>query len=111
MTSSLRDIHSSLKDAGDGHWHAQLTSAGEKKLRTHSKAKLEPGKDYVIKETTADDDWITMGTGSMVQRLRHDWIIVPRFRPHVPVVYTSTTVSVRSKIKHSYFSFSSARSP
>ena len=79
------------KDAGNGFWHAQLTSAGEKKIRTHSKAKLEPGKDYVIRESTADDEWITMGTGTMVKRLRHDWIIVPRFRPYVPVVYTSTS--------------------
>ena len=80
-----------LKDAGDGHWHAPLTTAGEKKLRAQSKAKLEPGKDYIIKESTINDDWITMGTGAMVQRLRHDWIITPRFRPHVPVIYTSTS--------------------
>ena len=79
------------KDAGDGRWHAQLTSAGEAKLCARSKAKLEAGKDYVIKESTANDEWIAMGTGSMVNKLRHDWVMVPRFRPHVPVVYTSTS--------------------
>ena len=47
----------STKGASSGHWHAQLTPAGEKRFCTHSKAKLEPGKDYVIKGSTANDDW------------------------------------------------------
>ena len=79
-----------IEDAGDSRWHAPLVAEGKKKLRTHSKAKLEAGKDYIIKESRADDDWITMGTGALVKRLRHDWIITPRNRPYVPVIYTST---------------------
>jgi len=46
---------------------------------------LKPGEHYAIRET-GREDWLPLGTGEHAQPHRHDWIIVPRVRPSVPVI-------------------------
>ncbi|CAK8997787.1 ATP-dependent DNA helicase [Durusdinium trenchii] len=42
--------------------------------------------DYQIIEE-GDEWWHPLGTGEKVQEYRYDWVIGPRLRPYVPVVY------------------------
>ena len=42
--------------------------------------------DYQIRED-GGDSWRPLGSGPHVKAYRHDWIIVQRNRPHVPVLY------------------------
>eukprot|EP00971_Amphidinium_carterae_P129434 2563678-Amphidinium_carterae.2 len=67
-------------------YHAELTSAGKQKVRHKMKHDLQPALDYHIKEE-GGVDWGPLGHGDLAQPYRHDWIIVPRKRPHVPVIY------------------------
>ena len=68
-------------------FHARLTEAGcAAVLSGVSKSKLLPGDDYQIREE-GDVSWIPLGTGARAQPYRHDWVTVPRNRPHVPVLY------------------------
>jgi hypothetical protein len=66
-----------------------LTEAGIEKVQGHSRSpKLVPYEDYQIREPAAGEEWLPMGTGQHVDpAYRHDWIIVPRKRPNVPVPY------------------------
>ena len=69
------------------NFHARLTDSGREKLENRvSRTRLQPGEDYQIRED-GGEDWMPLGTGSLVQTYRHDWIIAPRKRPHVPVLF------------------------
>ena len=70
-------------------YHATLTDAGLEKIQGRGKSpKLVANKDYQIREPTAEEGWLPLGTGQHVDpAYRHDWIIVPRKRPNVPVPY------------------------
>ena len=76
-----------VKEQRSESYHAVLTETGVKKLQEKHKPRLQPELDYRIKDDTESATWIAMGTGDMVRRLRHDWIIAPRGRPAVPVVH------------------------
>ena len=69
-------------------YEATLTDAGLHKVAAAwgRKPKLLAGTDYQIREE-GGQGWIPLGTGNSVQTHRHDWIIVLRKRPHVPVIY------------------------
>ena len=68
-------------------FHARLTDSGRQKLENKvSRTRLQPGEDYRIQEE-GGEDWMPLGTGSLVQTYRHNWIIAPRKRPHVPVLF------------------------
>ena len=68
-------------------YHALLTQEGKEKLaKQFSRRRLEGGTDYLIREQ-GGDDWITLGSGDLVKKHRHDWIIAPRKRPVVPVLH------------------------
>ena len=67
--------------------HAQLTQEGKKKLQEGcARGKILPGIDYRIQEC-GGADWIVLGTGERAQPYRHDWVLVPRNRPYVPVLF------------------------
>ncbi|CAJ1393587.1 unnamed protein product [Effrenium voratum] len=66
-------------------YHAALTHAGAAKLDRSARANLQPGVDYKIREE-GGEDWLPLGHGALAQKFRHDWVLVPRSRPHVPVV-------------------------
>eukprot|EP00971_Amphidinium_carterae_P286300 5684601-Amphidinium_carterae.1 len=72
-------------DESSNH-HAELTSAGKQKVRSRVKHDLQPALDYHIKEE-GGVHWCPLGHGDLAQPYRHDWVIVPRKRPHVPVLY------------------------
>ena len=67
-------------------YHAHLTTEGAEKVGRDSKPKLVAGLDYQIREG-GGTDWIPLGQGEFAQPYRHDWVIMPRPRPHVPVNY------------------------
>ena len=68
-------------------FHARLTDSGRQKLENKvSRTRLQPGEDYRIREE-GGEDWMPLGTGSLVQTHRHNWIIAPRKRPRVPVLF------------------------
>ena len=66
-----------------------LTEAGIEKVQGHGKsAKLIAHKDYQIREPAPEEEWLPLGTGQHVDpAYRHDWIIMKRRRPYVPVLY------------------------
>ncbi|CAJ1413430.1 unnamed protein product, partial [Effrenium voratum] len=66
-------------------YHAALTDAGAAKLDRSARANLQPGVDYKIREE-GGEDWLPLGRGALAQKFRHDWVLAPRSRPHVPVV-------------------------
>ena len=66
-------------------YHAALTESGIAKVSNYIK-QLNPNADYQIRED-GDAGWIPLGRGEHAQPYRHDWIVVPRNRPHVPVLY------------------------
>ena len=78
--------HEKAQESTDDY-QARLTEAGLEKVERFGKTPtLSPGIDYQIIEE-GGDWWHPLGTGEKAQTHRHDWVIVPRRRPHVPVVY------------------------
>ena len=82
--TSIKRHCQSVKKSGS--YRAGLTAAGIEKVRA-GLGGLVPGVDYRLKENELDD-CIPLGFGSLVDPCyRHDWVIVRRSRPYVPVVY------------------------
>ena len=70
-----------------GNYQAHLTETGIEKVRMYQrKAKLQPGIDYRVRDPGPDEQWIPMGLSELADPFRHDWVIVPRNRPYVPVL-------------------------
>ena len=69
-------------------YHAKLTEEGIRKVVAQARnPTLRAGLDYQIREGVSDI-WLCLGEGEHVSpAYRHDWVIVPRKRPYVPVVY------------------------
>ena len=65
--------------------------------KTVGRSKLKGGVDYLIREE-GGEDWMPLGNGSLAQKHRHDWVIIPRKRPHVPVLYGA--LGSRSEEEH-----------
>ncbi|CAL1131003.1 unnamed protein product [Cladocopium goreaui] len=75
-----------IQASGAACFHADLTEAGAQLLVTSKgRPALKPGEHYAIRET-GGEDWLPLGGGEHAQPHRHDWIIVPRPRPYVPVL-------------------------
>ena len=66
-------------------YHAALTDNGIKKVSQGIK-NLSANLDYQIREE-GGADWLPLGRGEFAQPYRHDWVMVARCRPHVPVLY------------------------
>ena len=54
-------------------------------MSSSARGKILPCVDYQFQER-AGAEWIVLGTGERAQPYRHDWALVPRDRPHVPVL-------------------------
>jgi hypothetical protein len=69
-------------------YHAKLTEHGVKKVAAAGRRPaLIAGEDYQISEAVGAE-WHCLGQGEHVDpAYRHDWVIVPRKRPYVPVPY------------------------
>ena len=69
-------------------YHAMLTEDGIRKVQApRQAATLRAGADYKIREG-GGLGWLCLGSGVHVDpAYRHDWVIVPRKRPNVPVLY------------------------
>eukprot|EP00971_Amphidinium_carterae_P183692 3646435-Amphidinium_carterae.4 len=67
-------------------YHAELTNVGKQKIRKKMKHDMQPCVDYRIIED-GGMNWAPLGHGDLVQPYRHDWVIVPRKRPYVPVIF------------------------
>ena len=67
-------------------YEAELTEKGIEKVSGQGVPKLEPGKDYVVREE-GGHDWLPLGHGKLAQPYRHDWIMQLRPRPYVPVIF------------------------
>ena len=68
-------------------YQVRFTEAGKAKLaRGAARSKLAPAIDYHIKEQ-GGVGWLPLGHGERAQPYRHDWVIVVRKRPLVPVIY------------------------
>ena len=69
-------------------YHAKLTEQGAKKVEAAGRSpSLIAGEDYQIRDA-AGEEWLCLGQGEHVNpAYRHDWMIVPRKRPYVPVPY------------------------
>ena len=79
-------------------YHALLTESGMTWLQKQlGRSKLKGGVDYLIREE-GGEDWMPLGNGSLAQKHRHDWVIIPRKRPHVPVLYGA--LGSRSEEEH-----------
>ena len=74
-------------------YHAALTDNGIKKVRQGIK-NLAANLDYQIRED-GGADWLPLGHGEFVQPYRHDWVMVARKRPEVPVLYGAQGLSHR----------------
>ncbi len=81
------------QDDDQQYYHALLTEKGiakcsknKEKSNRRDKERLVAGTDYHIREE-GGMNWFPLGTGNPVAPYRHDWIIVARNRPHVPVLY------------------------
>lgn len=74
-----------LKEDLQAECHAELTDRGKQKVGS-GVTTLDPGRDYVILES-GGDSWLPLGHGSQVAPYRHDWVVVTRARPHVPVIF------------------------
>ena len=70
-------------------YHAALTENGIKKVASCRKeAPLRANEDYQIREEAGGEGWVCLGRGVHVNpAYRHDWVIVPRKRPYVPVPF------------------------
>ena len=66
-------------------FHAALTDSGINKVSKGIK-NLAPNLDYQIREG-GGADWLPLGNGEFTQPYRHDWVMVVRKRPEVPVLY------------------------
>ncbi|CAE7911345.1 pfh1, partial [Symbiodinium necroappetens] len=67
---------------------AELTDTGKEKVRWHRyRAKLLPGADYRIREPRPGEEWIPFGEPELAQAFKHSWVMVPRKRPYVPVLF------------------------
>ena len=66
-------------------YHAALTDTGIKKV-SHGIKNLAPTLDYQIR-ADGGADWLPLGHGQLTQAYRHDWVMVARRRPEVPVLY------------------------
>ena len=66
-------------------YHAALTLQGMQKVAAGNR-NLVADADYQIRED-GGDSWRPLGSGPHVKAYRHDWIIVQRNKPHVPVLY------------------------
>ena len=66
-------------------YHAALTDNGIDKI-TKGIKNLAPNLDYQIREE-GGVDWLPLGCGEYGQQYRHDWVMVARKRPYVPVLY------------------------
>ena len=66
-------------------YHAGLTMQGMQKVKVGNR-NLVAGEDYCIRED-GGESWLPLGAGPHVKAYRHDWAIVQRNRPHVPVLY------------------------
>ena len=75
------NIHQEDQEA----FHAFLTDSGINKVSKGIK-NLAPNLDYQIREE-GGGDWLPLGRGEFTQPYRHDWVMVARKRPHVPVLY------------------------
>ena len=69
-------------------YEAKLTHEGLEKVSGAKgrKPTFVASADYEIQEE-GGQGWIPLGKGKHVQKYRHDWVIVPRKRPYVPVIY------------------------
>ena len=68
-------------------YHAILTERGINKVIEAKHPTLRPGADYQIREG-GGAGWLCLGRGERVDpAYRHDWVVVPRQRPYVPVLY------------------------
>ena len=85
-----RHPYSAEKEEESPHsWHARLTQIGRDLLDRNcfaNRPKLRPGIHYQIKEE-GGQEWLPLGHGERAQSYRHDWIVVPRKRPHNPILY------------------------
>ena len=81
ITAATHEKHQQDADL----YHAALTDNGVAKV-TRGIKQLAPNADYQIREEGAAG-WIPLGRGEHAQPYRHDWIVVPRKRPYVPVLY------------------------
>ena len=75
------NIHQEDEEA----FHAALTDSGINKVSKGIK-NLAPNLDYQIREA-GGADWLPLGRGELTQPYRHDWVMVARKRPYVPVLY------------------------
>ena len=75
------NIHQEDEEA----FHAALTDSGINKVSKGIK-NLAPNLDYQIREG-GGADWLPLGRGEFTQPYRHDWVMVVRKRPEVPVLY------------------------
>ena len=75
------NIHQEDQEA----FHAFLTDSGINKVSKGIK-NLAPNLDYQIREE-GGGDWLPLGRGEFTQPYRHDWVMVARKRPYVPVLY------------------------
>ena len=75
------NIHQEDQEA----FHASLTDSGINKVSKGIK-NLAPNLDYQIREE-GGADWLPLGRGEFTQPYRHDWVMVARKRPYVPVLY------------------------
>ncbi|CAK9075903.1 unnamed protein product [Durusdinium trenchii] len=69
-----------------GKYHAKLTAKGAEAVA--QRKQLVAGLHYEIREEGgADSSWLPLGQSELGQPYRRDWVVVPRKRPHVPVIY------------------------
>ena len=66
-------------------YHATLTAQGMQKVRLGNR-NLVADEDYRIRDD-GGENWLPLGAGPHVRAYRHDWVIVRRNRPYVPVLY------------------------
>ena len=66
-------------------YHAGLTAQGMQKVKVGNR-NLVAGEDYRIRED-GGESWLPLGAGPHVKAYRHNWVIVQRNRPYVPVLY------------------------
>lgn len=70
-----------------GKYHAVLTAKGVAEAAKRRPDML-PGLHYTIREEGGPGaSWLPLGDGEHAQPYRHDWIILPRRRPYVPVIF------------------------
>ena len=78
-------------------YHAALTGTGVKLAAKGKHKELIAGRDYKIREEGEAGSWLPLGNGMHAQPYRHDWVLVPRKRPHVPVIYGAQGVDLNTR--------------